>query len=460
MKLVNKVKNFLVTTLGGLVAKSNYVYMQNMIHGQLQNTIDYIKKAYQINADVYSITSWIAGKAALVPFTLSEIVNEQELIKYKAMCIAQPDNIKLLTKLKKKALKAVEGNHRILNMLNKAPSDNMTASEFKFGWVLYRLLTGNSFIRGFAPENEPGKFVELHVLPSHLTNPIGAGLYQKARAYKLTWHPEEIPGEEVSHSRYFNPDFEWPSNPHVIGQAPLMAAAGLVHQSNSANTYMSSAFENGGLAGILYQDGGADLSEPQRQELQKHIDAKSGKHNAKQILAASSKMGWISVGESPVDLGILESLPTSLRGLCNIFHMNSAIFNDPENKTYNNMTEARKAGITDAVIPELVAFRDQINLWLVPGWEKADKKKYFVDYDSSVFPELQANMKELAEWLDKAWWLSPNQKLEQMDYPPQGEEYNQIFVPMGMAPLGSGSPEDDTDFQKAFRAVGDIDYKD
>jgi len=459
MGLVTKFKNFLATTLGGMVSKSNYVYMHNMIHGQLQNTIDFIKKAYQMNADVYSITSWIAGKGSLVPFTLSEVVDDAALNKYKAMCVTQPDNLKELAKLRTKALKVVEKEHPILRMLNKAPNDYMTASEFKFGWILYRLLTGNTFLRGFGPEAQPDKFVELHILPAHLTVPLGGGMYSKPRAYKLTWDPEEIPGEQVSHSRYFNPDFEWPSNPHIIGQAPLKAAANLVHQSNSANEYMSYAFEFGGMSGILYQDGGSDLTDPQRDALQAHIDSKSGKQNAKQILAANTKMGWIKIGESPVDLGILESLPVSLRGLCNIFHMNSAIFNDPENKTYNNMTEARKAGITDAVIPELIAFRDQMNLWLVPGWEKADKKKYFIDYDATIFAELQANLKEMAEWLNTAWWLTPNEKREQMDYEALDSEFDVPFIPSTVAPLGA-EVDESVDFQKAYDMIGNIDYED
>src|SRR5688572_11317211 len=119
MGLIDKVKNFLASTVGSLgsvVARSNYVYMHNMIHGQLQNTIDFIKKAYQMNADVYSIVSWIAGKAASVPFTLSEVVDEQALNRYKAMCMAinSDTDFKELKKLQAKALKPVKGTHRIL----------------------------------------------------------------------------------------------------------------------------------------------------------------------------------------------------------------------------------------------------------------------------------------------------------------------------------------------------------
>lgn len=458
MNLIQKVKGFVLNTLGAVTTRVNYGWMGTVIHGQLDSTISFIKKAYKINADTYSIISFIAGKSAIVPFTLYEVVNEKALMKYKAMTTGAfgPKALQLQTK----ALKEVDGGHRMLDMINKAPNDYMTASEFKYGWVVYRLLTGNSFIRGFAPEAQPDKFVEMHLLPSQMTVPLGATQYAAVRAYKMTWHPEEIPATDVSHSRYFNPDFEFPGNPFTIGQAPLEAAAATVLRSNSAMEASTKAFQQGGMAGILFQDGGADLSEPQRRDLQDHIDNKtSGGGNYKQILAASSKMGWIKVGESPVDLGIIQSLLADLRTLCNIFHVNSAIFNDPENKTFSNISEARKAAITDAVLPELTALRDALNLWLVPGWNKADGKKYYLDYDASVFPEMQMNLKEMVEWLEKAWWLSPNERRVQIDYDVMGPEYDQIFVPNNLMPLGSGDPDADIDFEKAFAMVGNIDYK-
>lgn len=462
MGLINKFKNFILGTLVGTYQRSSYVYMQNVIHGQLDTTVQYIKKAYQLNADVYSIVSFIASKVATVPFVLYEIKDEKSLLRYKALS-ANPDaydkNKMDLRLLKTKALSEVIGDHRLMRLINKRPNEYMSASEFKFGQTVYRLVTGNTFVRGFAPESDPEKFVELHLLPSHLTVPLGGGAYSAARAYRMTWDPgNEIPAEHVLHSRYFNPDFEWPSNPSIIGQAPLMAAANAVLRSNTGMDASIKNMQNGGVSGILYQDGGSDLSESQRELLQQHIDAKSSS-NHKQILAASAKMGWIKIGDNAADLGLLELGMTDLRTLCNIFHVNSALFNDPENKVYNNVIEARKAAITDAVLPELVAIRDGYNSWLIPGWEKAEKKKYFLDFDTSVFAELSANQKEVAEWLALAWWLTPNEKRTQQDYSVLGEEYDLPFIPVGIAPLGSGSTENDEDFQKAFKIAGDIDYK-
>jgi len=259
MGLISKIKSF----VSGTITKTSYMWMNNTINSSLHGLKDYIQKAYQANADVYAIASFIAGKGASVPFLLYEVKNEKALMKYKSLSAAVYD--RQVMNLRQKSLQDANDGHRIMNMLNKAPNDYMTASEFKFGFILYRLLTGNSFIRGYAPEMEETKFVELHLLPSQFTVPIGGGQYNAPRAYRMTWDPEEIPGQEVSHTRYFNPHFEFPSNPHIMGQSPLQAAARVVTRSNSGYDASIHAIENGGMAGILYQDGGADLSEPQRE---------------------------------------------------------------------------------------------------------------------------------------------------------------------------------------------------
>jgi len=67
------------------------------------------------------------------------------------------------------------------------------------------------------------------------------------------------------------------------------------------------------------------------------------------------------MGLCPVDFQLLESEKITLRELCNVYGVNSALFNDPDNKTYNNMKEAKKEMLTQVVLPELVLLRDAFN---------------------------------------------------------------------------------------------------
>ncbi len=38
----------------------------------------------------------------------------------------------------------------------------------------------------------------------------------------------------------------------------------------------------------------------------------------------------------------------------------------------------------------------------------------YVDFDPTVYGELEANKSEQVEWLDKAWWIAPKQKMDIM----------------------------------------------
>ena len=68
----------------------------------------------------------------------------------------------------------------------------------------------------------------------------------------------------------------------------------------------------------------------------------------------------------------------------------------------------------------------------------------YVDYDLSVFGELEANKSEQTDWLDKAWWISPKQKLDIMnievpDYIPT-EELEKLYIPSGLQTLDQFQP--------------------
>ena len=54
---------------------------------------------------------------------------------------------------------------------------------------------------------------------------------------------------------------------------------------------------------------------------------------------------------SSTDLQLVEKGVINLRAICNVFGLDSSLFNDPANKTFNNRKEAEKALYTNAIIP-------------------------------------------------------------------------------------------------------------
>jgi HK97 family phage portal protein len=154
--------------------------------------------------------------------------------------------------------------------------------------------------------------------------------------------------------------------------------------------------------------------------------------NAGRILNAGAELGWLNMGLSPIDLQLLESEKITLRELCNVYGVNSALFNDPDNKTYNNMKEAKKEMLTQVVLPELVAIRDALNRFFANEMGRDT----YIDFDLTVFPELQEDMKELSSILSQSWWITPNEKRVAMRYETIPDEVmNEIFIPAGYLPI-------------------------
>jgi HK97 family phage portal protein len=404
---------------------------------------EYVDKGYQYNADVYSIVSFITRKAATAPPILYEVKDDRAFQKYKSFSanLTKPSDIAEANHLRAKALVEVDMTHPIIQTLLN-PNDYQSYYEFMDNLLGFKLITGNSYVYGVGPSTgfNAGKFKQLYVLPAHLIRILSDGRYDPVSGYTLTtqYDTQDLRADNVMHTKYWSPDYSSQGS-HLYGQSPLRAALRVMQQSNDAQTASVKLFQNTGAVGILSDDSDDGLAPEQALELQRKYKAEhSGSANAGNIIISSSKLKWTQLGLSPVDLAIIDSQKMNLRQLCNIYHVNSALLNDPDNKTYNNMYEARKALISDAILPELIALRADLNKWLVAPYNKSEGVNYFLDFDLSVFPELQEDKKEQIQYLERAWWLTPNQKLEEMGYG-RNEDPNmdKVYVSIQVKPIDS-----------------------
>jgi len=76
-----------------------------------------------------------------------------------------------------------------------------------------------------------------------------------------------------------------------------------------------------------------------------------GTHNSGKIKVTNKDLNYIQMAMSATDLQLVESDVVTLRAMCNVYGLDSSLFNDPANKTFNNRKEAEKALYTNAVIP-------------------------------------------------------------------------------------------------------------
>ena len=409
----------------------------------------FVDDGYVANDIVYSIIKLITDKAKIAPFHVYRVVDEKAAKKYKSLAAQKDINLKELETLHKKAYELYTGDQR-LNELLKYPNEEDCWSDLVEQWCGFKLITGNSFIYGKLIEagNNQGKPYELFALPSQYMAIIAnINVFPPTRAgyqlyYGQMW---SFDTKEILHDKYFNP--QWGvTGGQLYGQSPLRAAAKNLTRSNEAKTAAVASFQNGGPAGVLFMNDerfDPTSGQAQAQALKTAVSQKGGAANFNSIAVSGYKVDWKQIGLSPVELNIIESEKWDLKALCNIYGVPSQLLNDSDSKTYNNQREGEKALTLRCAIPLLNALTENLNRKLHTDWGYKGTNLY-VDYDLSVYGELEANKSEQTEWLDKAWWISPKQKLDIMnievpDYIPT-EELEKLYIPTGLQTIDQFQP--------------------
>ncbi len=138
-----------------------------------------------------------------------------------------------LLKLRSKALEEIE-NDDIIDIFNK-PNPLQNWTEFIELSVTFRLLTGNRYWKGTAPEfgANAGKFQEIYILPSQFTEILaGKGFSEPIGGYRVKFDPNiKFEAEEVSHSKYPNPEYDTFGR-NLYGLSPLRPGKKVLVKSN------------------------------------------------------------------------------------------------------------------------------------------------------------------------------------------------------------------------------------
>lgn len=400
------------------------------------NSQTYITNGYAGNPVVYSIIKLITDKLSAVPFYLYEVKNANKLKTYKSL--ATNGNL-ISTKAlitKEQSLKEVE-SHPILTLLDQ-PNPDQSFSDFLKNAIGYKLLTGNAYVYGLSPDLglNRGKITGLSVLPSQLMNIIGN---QTVDYYNISGSNTRLEKEKVLHLKYWNPD--WNSGLQLYGQSPLKAALKVLELNNTAYKSQTEIIANKGAFGMMYDESGL-LDNDQMLELKNKFQNAS----ANEIMMVSAKLGFTQFGIPADDLGIIEQMGMNLRDLCNIYGVPSILLGDDTQKTYSNYEQAEKSLIYNVIVPELTALKDSLNKWLLPAYNKAENKQYYIDFDITVLPQLAADMTEVINQLEKMWWVTGNEKRLATSY---GEDtnnplMNEYFIPQNLVPLSEQSITIDT----------------
>ena len=406
------------------------------------NALGQVRDGYSGNDIVYSIIRLIVDKVKLAPWAEYKIVDEKEFKKYTAI-MKRPDLVKDWNKVEKirtKALQQVKVGSKLTDLLYK-PNEDDSWADLVEAYASFKLITGNAYVysKAIPMGRNMGKPLELYVLPSQYMSiiadlskfpitPTGYQLYMQ--------FTELFNKQEILHDKYFNPNWNIVGN-QLYGFSPLQAAARVLTRSNEGKKAAVANYQNGGPKGILFVSD--DKHDPQftvqeAMDLKKSLARNQGAENVNQVETSGYKVDYVPLGLSPVDLDLLNAENLDLRALCNIYQVPSQLLNDPSNKTYNNTVEGEKALTVRCALPMLSSIRDQFNRKFATDWGKMDT---IIDFDLSVYSELEEDKKMQVDWLEKSY-LPLRRRLEIMGESTDGytdEQLNTIFVPSGVTTI-------------------------
>lgn len=412
-----------------------YNYLGNNLISSIDNDDTYINKGYRFNSTIYSIVNLLTKSASTVPFQVYEVKSDNELKRYKSMTSGLMNESTILNSkiIQKRALVEVSDTelHELLERPNPAQSYNTFIQEI----IAFGALTGNRYIYGVGPVTGGGggKFQELYVLPSQCMEIHSGGLMEPVKEYTLVYNgTKKVPAEFICHIKNFNPYFDG-SGSHLYGMSPLRAGLRSLDTNNEALTTGVKYLQNQTARGMLIADEG-DITEAQAKALKgKFKQAYQGSNNAGDVIITPKKLSWVNFGLNASDLSLIEQYNASIKDLCNIYNVPVQLLNNTDASTYNNMKEAKKALYQNAVMPELVKIREELNRWLTPRFGE----RLYIDFDFSVIPELQEETEKVVDQMSKSWWLTPNEKRAAMSYGVEEDDskMNDYFVPANLLPM-------------------------
>lgn len=397
----------------------------------------YVEDAYESNPDVYSVVNGITRSASAVPPIVHEIKDVKKAQQYRRLKHsmrngANQKSIDYALELKEQAFEDVVDERDPLYKLINQPNPLQGYPEWYENMKGFQLITGNGYTHFV--ELGDGSIGEMWVMPSQFTKIIANASYETlVQAYILDvygFSGERLEAESVMHWKYWNPDYDGVGS-HLYGMSPLKAVRNSIRLGNDGDLALSKAFRNGGASGVVFPDDPDidRLTEEQRSQLEYYLRSMSGPDNYKSWLVSSAKLGFQAFGIPPVDLEILESGKHSQRDICNAYNYPSELLNDPDNKTNANKEQSRKQLYLDNVIPSLVRDFAEMNRSIVPRFKN---KRYHLDFDVQSIDAIGQETSEKVDWLEKAWWLTLDEKRMEMGYEPIGDDAR--YIPANLIP--------------------------
>jgi HK97 family phage portal protein len=415
-----------------------------------EDSYDYIRNGFMSVGAVFECIDLIYKKVVAAPKVVYEIKDEALYQKFLAFSRHNTPESQFLAKQMKAASMEEVKVPRIQKLL-KTPNKRQTGDEFfRFITGMY-LITGNTYIYGNGSNNADRLWNEMFALPDmHI---ISGGMMDPVKEYYLNYNTERaerFPAEQIAHMKTFNPDYSTTGS-QLYGMPPLRAYNMSLQRNREGNLQANKQMRNGGAFGVISPKNKEDQFEKNQKKAlhERMTDAYRSNDPLARIFPSTVPLEWSQIGLAIADLDLFKGLELTDSDVYRAFHV-PLTYRSMEGSTFNNKSTDGKQLIYNGVAPICDAIGDTLTRFVCEPYQKVDKKTYVIRICYEDLPEMAADMKELVDWLDKAWWITPNQKLETMGWGKSKEVgMDTIWMPSGYKPIEDAliSPEE---FNRAF----------
>lgn len=405
----------------------------------------YIEKGYNENPDVYAIVSQIARKFSSVPGVLKEVKDKNAKKELKRLYgkALKPQEILRKSQLETKAYN--EDLEEIEEPLER-PNYYQSETEFKALWETFMLLTGNAYQWILSPEDgvNAGRPMERFLLPAHyvqivlkkdynlnsLESPIDHYILMMGNSFI------RFEAKDIIHSKFPNPNYDL-SGRHLYGQSPLEAAKRDIQLSNTTIDHSNSTMANGGVYGFIHaKDGQTPLTQPQADDLKARlIEMQASKQILGRIAGASAPLGFTQLSVDTDKMQPHTYSDAAQKRIANCLGWSTLLLNT--DAKYDNLDAAWQMAISNRITPDLAIYADDLNAYYYPRFKELRNAE--VHFDVSELPEMQGDMKVLAEWMAIAidnGAVKPKEFRIALRYPADDTlETDKFYLKQGIVPI-------------------------
>lgn len=306
--------------------------------------------------------------------------------------------------------------HDLIDRPNE--NKNYTWNDIEEQILTYLLVTGNAYIVGEQPIGMAG-IAEIDVLPTAFVEIKSNGSFFNHNLkyqFNLGNSSREFTKDDLQHVKFFNPAYNSVNESHY-GLSIIQVASQVIQVGNDKWDASANLFQNRGAVGMITDKSQRPMTQEETETVQGVWDRNnSGVKKFGKITVTNKDLNYISMAMSPSDLQLIESGVVNLRAICNVFGLDSSLFNDPDNKTYSNRTEAEKSLYTNAIIPLSDKLSEGLTNFICRNYYP--DKTVRMRQDFSKVEVLQENKKDKTEILTKlvdSGILTPNEAREKLE---------------------------------------------